>query len=535
MDPSHKPLSCPHQVDDVVEIAVAEMRRAHPRWGSRRIQTVETRHPHRIRSSSARQRPLRPVTNGPAEYIESPDSCIKARTPRRRSEPHDRRSCPVDDRVPSKMSDPSCKNWQVSAIGSPAAIAMTDQPEWEKVAQMATELATGRVFVLPGGRVKDPAVQIVDLFCGAGGLSAGFEMLGRRTGLCAVVGAADFESEYRDTFETNLGVRPSDADLGEIAADPTAIESFINSLELDRDRPLILAGGPPCQGFSAHRKRHWSSEDVRNQLVPAFARIAVALSPEVVVMENVPELLSGKYWAHFETFRDQLEAAGYSVSAQIHNLAGFGVAQERFRALVIASRRPIGGPSPVLTGSEFRTVWQQIGHLPAIEPGSAWPLDPMHQCSRHRKSTIDVIRQVPIDGGNRPKGVGPACLQNVDGFRDVYGRLAWDRPSVTITGSARNPASGRYVHPDQNRGLSLREAALIQGFPDNYLFTGTNGSRYQQVGNAVPARFAVILAAHLVRHILEPAYNPIGADRLSTPARDSFSSSLWGLKSGAAG
>lgn len=430
------------------------------------------------------------------------------------------------------MSEVNCKNWQMSTV-SLVAPAVPVDGDWEAVAAMAAKLATGHSFVLPGTPAADPIVQVVDLFCGAGGLSAGFEMLGRRTGLCGVVGAADCEAEYRDTFEANLGVRPSGADMGEVAADPAATDAFIRSLGLDQGRPLILAGGPPCQGFSAHRKRHWSSDDLRNQLVPAFARIAVAMEPDVVVMENVPELLSAKYWAHFEAFREELEDAGYAVSAQIHNLAGYGVAQERFRALVIASKRPVGGPSAVLSSAAFRTVRQQIGHMPAVTAGSAWPLDPMHQSSRHRPSTIEVIRQVPKDGGNRPKGIGPKCLQNVDGFRDVYGRLAWDRPSVTITGSARNPASGRFTHPEQDRGLSLREAALIQGFPDNYVFTGTNGSRYQQVGNAVPARFAVVLAAHLVRHLLEPSYSPPGVDTLVSPARNSFSSSLWGLKGGA--
>lgn len=431
------------------------------------------------------------------------------------------------------LSHPSCKNGAVSTMSSPVA-KMPGEALLESVTAMATDLATGRSLILPKRRPKRPDIQVVDLFCGAGGLSAGFELIGRQTGLSGVIGAADIDLDHRATFESNIGIRPSNSDMGEIAANPEALAEFIESLRIDRDRPLVLAGGPPCQGFSAHRKRHWAADDVRNQLVSAFARIAVAMKPDIVVMENVPELLSKKYWAHFLSFREQMEAAGYTVSAQIHNLAAYGVAQERFRALVIASKIPVAGPSPILAPSRFRTVREQIGHLPPINPGETSPSDPMHRCSQHRSSTVDVIQQVPQDGGNRPKNVGPNCLQNVDGYRDVYGRLAWDRPSVTITGSARNPASGRYVHPEQDRGLSLREAALIQGFPDNYTFSGTNGSKYQQVGNAVPPRFSLVLAAHLIRHLLEPTYRPPRGEVLTSPALDSFSSSLMGLKSGVA-
>lgn len=355
-------------------------------------------------------------------------------------------------------------------------------------------------------------------------------MLGRRTGACVIVGAADLDPSSAETYEANIGVQPVCEDLGVTATDSAAFERLLAHIHLDVDRPTIVIGGPPCQGFTAHRKRLWSTSDIRNELVATFGSIALRLNPEIVVMENVPELLSEKYWRYFQDYKKMMESAGYHVSAQIHNLASYGVAQERFRSLIIAARTPLGAPAAILERSKFRTVRQEIGHLPNVSPGQVCATDPMHRSSLHKPSTIRVIEQVAKDGGSRPKGVGPASADRVDGFRDVYGRLSWDRPSVTITGYARNPASGRFVHPEQNRGLTLREAALLQGFPRNYTFQGPGDSRFQQVGNAVPARFSLVLAAHVIRHLADPHYRESALPGLTEPARNSFSSSLPGLK-----
>lgn len=129
---------------------------------------------------------------------------------------------------------------------------------------------------------------------------------------------------------------------------------------------------------------------------------------------------------------------------------------------------PVGFLSP----GEYKTVRDAISNLPVVAAGVAPPNDPMHKSASHKQSTIDVIKQVPHNGGNRPIGVGPKCLDKIKGFSDVYGRLYWDKPSITITHYARNPASGRYTHPEQNRGLTAREAALLQSFPFGFEFTG---------------------------------------------------------------
>ena len=438
-------------------------------------------------------------------------------------------------RVGSFLSVSSCKTDLVLTSALPSvspAVSLDCAVEWSGLTALARKWATRNDFSMPRQSMpREAAVQVVDLFCGAGGLSAGFEMLGRRTGATEIVGAAECDGPSLATSDANIGFVPTRMDLGATARHIREIKQFFSSMAIDHSRPKILIGGPPCQGFTAHRKRKWDLSDIRNELVGAFAAIAMEFDPDVVVMENVPELLSEKYWAHFMGFKATLEEAGYFVTAQIHNLAAYGVAQERFRSLVIAAKSPLGAPEPILDRNRFRTVRQEIGHLPAIQPGDACPTDPMHRCSRHRPETIRVIEQVAKDGGNRPKGVGPVSADKVDGFRDVYGRLTWDKPSVTITGYARNPASGRFVHPEQDRGLSLREAALLQGFPRNFMFHGPGDARFQQVGNAVPARFSLVLAAHVVRHLTDPNYDPPLETGLESPARNSFSSSLPGLKS----
>jgi len=170
------------------------------------------------------------------------------------------------------------------------------------------------------------------------------------------------------------------------------------------------------------------------------------MQPTVILMENVPEFLSKKYWHYFINAYNSFVADGYIVKQNIYNAAEFGVPQERFRSIVIGMKKdfllPIGFYSP----EEYRTVRDAIFELPELHAGEAYENDYMHKSVAHKQSTIDVIKQVPIDGGNRPLGVGPKCLDEVKGFSDVYGRLSWDKPSITITHYARNPASGRYTH-----------------------------------------------------------------------------------------
>jgi DNA (cytosine-5)-methyltransferase 1 len=254
-------------------------------------------------------------------------------------------------------------------------------------------------------------------------------------------------------------------------------------------------------------------------------------------MENVPEMLAKKHWAHFEEWQSKLRNAGYNIKVAIHNLAEFGVPQERFRTLVIAAKwKHFAMPRGFLTYSEFRTVKEAIAHLPPLEAGGADTLDPMHITSKHRSSTVDLIRLIPKDGGSRkslPRGIGPTCWEGVDGFRDVYGRLWWDRPAVAITARCRTPSCGRFVHPEQDRGLSVREAGLLQGFPEDAFFVGPFDDKFKQIGNAVSPQFAQFIAEHLANEWLADHDDPTrdaSEKILELPLTKSFSSAIAHIK-----
>jgi len=404
----------------------------------------------------------------------------------------------------------------------------------------AADLGRATAINLDDVMLREPAagpIDVVDLFCGCGGLSLGFEAVGRAVKSFHLAGAVDIASDAIATYGANLPIVPLNVELGEASASTVGLDDLIDALRVRSTGPLVLIGGPPCQGFSAHRKREEGPEDPRNNLVLAYARIAERLSPDFIALENVPELLSRRHWAHFTRFRAALEGLGYRVRAQIHNLAAFGVPQERFRTLVLAAKLPFAMPSGFLAPGSFRTVRGAIGALPPVRAGEISPQDPMHFSARHKASTLETICSVAVDGGRRPSGVGPGCLDRVDGFRDVYGRMYWDRPANTITAYARNPASGRYVHPEQHRGLTVREAALLQGFPATFCFSGSFDSKFSQIGNAVPPIFASYVAAqvlgelHIGRTWEDTDVDPLDhlAD-VTSPTSNSFSSGIAGRK-----
>lgn len=389
---------------------------------------------------------------------------------------------------------------------------------------------------ISGAASSTAEIEVVDLFAGCGGLSTGFAAIGAISGSMRVAGAVEIDSSAAATYEANLGVRPLITDLAKAASSTFESQDLVRRLGVDTRAPLVVVGGPPCQGFTSHTKRNKNDQDQRNSLVHSFAILAAHMDADVIVMENVPELLSAKHWHHFLAFKSHLEERGYTVTAEIHNLATFGVPQERFRATILATKghaQPM--PRPTHARHEFRSVREAIGGLRPINPGEVDTLDPQHFSANHRPSTIEVIRQIPLDGGSRPKGVGPVSLDKVDGFRDVYGRLSWDRPANTITRFARNPASGRYVHPQQHRGLTIREAALLQGFPKSFDFKGSFDSRFSQIGNAVPPLYAAHIAGTVLDYLRGDA--PVDTEatdddflRIVNPTRDSFSSGLISLK-----
>lgn len=338
-------------------------------------------------------------------------------------------------------------------------------------------------------------IDVLDFFCCAGGMTLGFASLSE---YYHILGGIELNPVSMAAYHANYHTEMLNADVSKITPDARLIrEKF--GIEANSQRPLVIIGCAPCQGFSAHRKKDYGNpEDERNTLIGYFSEIAVSLNPDYVVMENVPEILEGKYRNHYDEAKQVFSQHGYKVTQRVYNAAVFGVPQARRRAIVVASKNPdFELPDGLLAENEFKTVRDAMGDLPPIDVNHQNSTDPLHRCSAHRQSTIDVIAQVPHDGGSRPQGVGPRCLDKVKGFSDVYGRLSWDKPSITITQYARNPASGRYCHPEQDRGLSIREAARLQSFPDGYVWNGSLGDKFKQIGEAVPPLLSLAIATQI--------------------------------------
>jgi len=383
----------------------------------------------------------------------------------------------------------------------------------------------------PGKRDHGREIQVLDFFSGCGGMSLGFSAVAQKFGRYRLVGAIDINLNPLASYQRNFGVATALADVRQLANKKGELEKVLGSLEnYDAERPTVVIGCAPCQGFSGHRKKSWNRIDKRNDLVAAFARVALELRPVCVVMENVPELLSQRYWRHFEEFKRLLHGGGYTVKAAIQNAAEFGAPQERFRAVVIAMKRTdFGLPEPFVCSTDFRTVRDAIGKLPRVAPGQQSPSDPLHRSANHRESTIRVIESVPLDGGSRPPGIGPPCLDRVKGFYDVYGRLHWDRPAITVTHYARNPASGRFVHPEQNRGLTMREAARLQGFPDSFKFEGGFDQVFRQIGEAVPPHMSTCTALAVLNN-LDRGGSKLTTDLITSPVSNSYGSVIAAMK-----
>jgi DNA (cytosine-5)-methyltransferase 1 len=262
----------------------------------------------------------------------------------------------------------------------------------------------------------------------------------------------------------------------------------------------LLAGCPPCQGFSAMRTLNGSRsvDDERNDLIFEFLRIAQALQPRVIMLENVPALAADP---RIGTVRQRLLEDGYRSDVTIVNALDYGVPQRRRRTLLLASRE--GAVKLATADSRRMTVREAIGDLaPAGTNG-----DQLHTFSNKRSAAVmRRIRQIPRDGGSRSDLGDDAqlnCHRNCTGFNDVYGRMAWEKPAPTITGGCLNPSKGRFLHPEEDRAITLREAALLQGFPQNYQLSLERG-RYHAamlIGNALPPelirRQAVTIAQHL--------------------------------------
>lgn len=314
------------------------------------------------------------------------------------------------------------------------------------------------------------------------------------------------------TYQRNMGITPVDVDLGSLV--PSDLRKAF-APTLGKRGPSILIACAPCTGFSRTLAENHLRDDRRNSLVVKAASFAAEVKPDIFLMENARELIQGKFSYHYKELRRILEKAGYSVDGSVHMLTRFGLPQVRERALVIAVRKglTLRTLEDLWHGYEVRpegcTVRAAIEHLPPIEAGEKCASDAMHTApSFGSDNSLRRLQLTPRDGGSwsdllrDPKAMElmtPAMKRSAErgdfgSHPDVYGRLWWDRPAVTIKRECSHIGNGRYSHPEQHRLCSVREMALLQGFPETYQFTGTLSNMYRHVGDAVPPLISYQLA-----------------------------------------
>lgn len=339
-------------------------------------------------------------------------------------------------------------------------------------------------------------MKAVDLFCGAGGLTLGL----RRAGWNVIAGI-DSDSKVRETYlRNNSGTRFVSADLRSVTDDD--VRSLAQTAS---DSGLLLAGCAPCQPFSKQRRRHGLGIRSDATLLGEFARLVRTVKPEVVLMENVPGVISVPGFSSFRRFLKTLHDNGYSYDHGVLNARDFDVPQHRRRYVLLAAlTRRVALPRPTGKDSESETVTVRsaIGHFPALDSGETHASVPNHCAARLSDRNLQRIRATPPDGGSRrdwPKRLRLECHAQVRGFSDVYGRLWWDRVAPTLTSRCNSLSNGRFGHPEQDRAISLREAAALQTFPDDYEFVGSMPSVARWIGNAVPVAFAEALGRAAMR------------------------------------
>lgn len=324
----------------------------------------------------------------------------------------------------------------------------------------------------------------VDLFAGCGGLTQGLKSAGFK-----VVAALDIDHLAAETYRANH------PEVHFIEKDIRAVSGveLLQGLGIETGALDVLAGCPPCQGFSTLRTKNSGKavKDDRNDLVLEFLRFVQEIKPQSVMLENVPGLATDR---RFSRFRKGLRELGYIGKKGILDVSQYGVPQRRNRLIFLATltKRPsLAKPNK----GGVMTVRDAISEL--APPGNSG--DALHDLKkRHTNKVKQMIKRIPKDGGSRsslPEAMRLDCHKKCDGFKDVYGRMKWDDVAPTITSGCTNPSKGRFLHPEQNRAITLREASILQGFPKLYKFpVMTNkGAIALMIGNALPPPF---VAAH---------------------------------------
>lgn len=374
--------------------------------------------------------------------------------------------------------------------------------------------------------------KIIDLFSGAGGLTTGFHLAGFES-LCAI----DLNSKALATYKYNYpAAKTINADICKV--DPSALRS---SLGIRKEELTALIGGPPCQGFSRNIPAEYRYlDDSRNHLYRLFLEFVKEFSPLYVVLENVPEILKAYNGVIRNEITQQLELQGYKVNSGSLNSANYGIPQTRSRAFFLASLdKSLQFPEPTHFGdirgdyratkscnqltflkpntSSVVTVRDAIGDLPALEAGQEYdqevypfPPETIYQTMIRNGSTkltnhiaralsaIQMSRARILSEGQDARDLPPELAPKKH-YSGAYGRLYWSKPARTITRWVFHPGSGRFFHPNQNRTITIREAARLHSYPDSFHFLGTYTDMASQIGESVPPLLGKVIAESILQ------------------------------------
>lgn len=340
--------------------------------------------------------------------------------------------------------------------------------------------------------------KAVDLFCGIGGLTKGLSLAG-----IDVAAGFDMDESCRFAYEKNNNSVFICEDV--LKTKPEEVMKYYQGAEIK-----ILVGCAPCQPFSRYssRYRKEGQPDEKWKLLYSFSRLVKECTPEIVSMENVPNLRDEIV---FDDFVNTLHEFGYFVDYQIVNCMQYGVPQHRNRLVLLASRLgEIHLISPMYNKENYRTVWMAIGHLPTIQDGEVCEGDIMHQSSKLSPINRRRIEQSVPGGTWREwdEELRLDCHKKSSGstYPSVYGRMKWEQPSPTITTQFYGYGNGRFGHPEQNRAISLREGAILQSFPEDYVFVDEEHPAKKRelgthIGNAVPVELGRAIGISICRHL----------------------------------
>ena len=339
--------------------------------------------------------------------------------------------------------------------------------------------------------------EVVDLFCGVGALSHGLKKVGFN-----IVAGYDIDARCQYAFEKNNDSKFFLKDVGNLTGKEVVAHFTGNT-------PSILAGCAPCQPFSTYKHRY--AEDPQWDLVIKFGKLAAAVRPDFVTMENVPALLRYQEGRVFNRFCNTLKRAGYNINWTIAKCEEFGIPQMRRRLVLIAAQDAIA-PIPLPRKSPVKTVRQAIAALEPLQAGEADLDDPLHTAPALSEINLRRIRASKPGGTWRdwPKNLRAPCHKRQSGqtYPSVYARMSWDEPAPTMTTQCYGFGNGRFGHPEQDRAISLREAAILQTFPKNYKFLDADEDvsfkeMGRWIGNAVPVKLAEAIGRVIIKSQLE--------------------------------